>query len=76
MTFSTLTEEFFNKLSKTDLGGTVVNLQDTMESLESNLIEEVQKLDADFEILKSDFSTTRIENNYLNEGLTTLKRQG
>ena len=75
MTFSTLTEEFFNKLSKTDLGGTVVNLQDTMESLESNLIEEVQKLDANFEILKSDFSTTRIENNYLNEGLTTLKRQ-
>ena len=53
----------------------MVNLQDTMESLECNLIEEVQKLDANFEILKSDFSTTRIENNYLNEGLTTLKRQ-
>ena len=41
----------------------------------SNLIEEVQKLNTNFELLKYDFSATRIENNSLNERLTGLQRQ-
>ena len=41
----------------------------------SNLIEEVQKLNTNFELLKYDFSATRIENNSLNERLIGLQRQ-
>ena len=69
-----LTEESLNKLSKTDLVALAVNLQDKMETMKrnlnekvSNLTEEVQKLNTNFELLKSDFSGTRIENNSINE---------
>ena len=41
----------------------------------SNLTEEVQKLNTNFELLKSDFSATRIENNSLNERLIALEKQ-
>ena len=41
----------------------------------SNLTEEVQKLNTNFELLKCDFSATRIEINSLNERLTALERQ-
>ena len=77
-----LTEESLNKLNKTDLVTLVVNLQDKMETMKSNLnekvsnlTEEVQKLNTNFELLKSDFSATRIENNSLNERLIALERQ-
>ena len=40
-----------------------------------NLTEEVQKLNTNFELLKYDFSATRIENNSLNERLIGLQRQ-
>ena len=40
-----------------------------------NLTEEAQKMNTNFELLKSDFSATRIENNFLDERLITLKRQ-
>ena len=63
-----LTEESLNKLSKTDLVALAVNKV-------SNLTEEVQKLNTNFELLKSDFSATRIENNSLNERLIALERQ-
>ena len=36
----------------------------------SNLTEEVPKLNSNFELSKSDFSATRIENNSLNERLS------
>ena len=69
-----LTEESLNKLIKTGLVALAVNLQDKMETMKSNLnekvgnlTEEVQKLNTNFELLKSDFSVTRIENNSLNE---------
>ena len=59
-----------------------VNLQEKMETIKSNLNEtvsnltkEVQELNTNFELLKSDFSATRIENNSLNERLITLERQ-
>ena len=71
-----LTEESLNKLSKTDLVALAFNLQDKMETMKSNLngkvsnlTEEVQKLNTNFELLKSDFSATRIENNSLNKRL-------
>ena len=48
------------------------NLNETV----SNLTKEVQELNTNFELLKSDFSATRIENNSLNERLITLERQG
>ena len=77
-----LTEESLNKLSKTDLVALAVNLQDKMETMKSNLnetvsilTEEVQKLNTNFELLKSNFSATRIENNSLNERLIALERQ-
>ena len=41
----------------------------------SNLIEEVKKRNTSFELLNSDFSTTRIENSSLNERLISLERQ-
>ena len=79
---SALTEESLNKLSKTDLVTLAVNLQDKMETMKSNLnekfsnlTEEVQKLNTNFELLKSDFSATTIENNSLNKRLTALERQ-
>ena len=66
-----LTEESLNKFSKTDSVAT--NLQDKMETMKSNLNEEVinltekvQKLNTNFELLKSDFSATKIVNNSLN----------
>ena len=59
-----------------------VNLQDKMKTMNinlnekvSNLTQEVQKLNTNFELLKSDFSATRIENNSLNERLIALERQ-
>ena len=77
-----LTEESLNKLSKTDLVALAVNLQHKMETMESNLnekvsnlTEEAQKLNTNFELLKYDFSATRIENNSLNERLIGLQRQ-
>ena len=77
-----LTEESLNKLSKTDLVALVVNLQDKMETMKSDLnetvsilTEENQKLNTNFELLKSNFSATRIENNSLNERLIALERQ-
>ena len=77
-----LTEESLNKLNKTDLVTLVVNLQDKMETMKSNLNEKVsnltevvQKLNTNFELLKSDSSATRIENNSLNERLIALERQ-
>ena len=77
---SALTEESLNKLSKTDLVTLAVNLQDKMETMKSNLNEKVsdlntKKLNTNFELLKSDFSATRIENNSLNERLIALERQ-
>ena len=39
-----LTDESFNKFSKTDLVTLVVNLQDKMETMKSNLNEEVSNL--------------------------------
>ena len=66
-----LTEESLNKFSKTDSVAT--NLQDKMETMKSNLNEEVinltekvKKLNTNFELLKSDFSATKIVNNSLN----------
>ena len=83
LTMAALTEESVNKLSKTDLLALVVNLQDKMQTMKNNLnyrvgnlTEEVQKLNTNFELLKCDFSTARIENNPLNEILTALERQG
>ena len=66
-----LTEESLNKFSKTDSVAT--NLLDKMETMKSNvneevinLTEKVQKLNTNFELLKSDFSATKIVNNSLN----------
>ena len=79
-----LTEESLSKLSKTDvhLVALVVNLHDQIEAMKNNLnekvsnvTEEVQILNTNFELLQSDFSTTRIENNYFNERLIALERQ-
>ena len=77
-----LTEESLNKLSKTDLVALAVNLQDKMETMKSNLnekvsnlTEEVKKLNTHFELLKSDFSATSIENSSLDERLIALEKQ-
>ena len=77
-----LTEESLNKLSKTDLVALAVNLQDKMETMKSNLNEkvsnltgEVQELNTNFELLKSDFSATTIEKSSLHERLIALGRQ-
>ena len=77
-----LTEESLNKLSKTDLVALAVNLQNKMKTIKSNLnekasnlTEEVQELNTNSELLKSEFIATRIENNSLNERLIALERQ-
>ena len=77
-----LTEESLKKLSRTDLVAFVVNRQDKVETMKSNLnekvsnlTEEVKKLNTHFELLKSDFSATSIENNSLNERLIALEKQ-
>ena len=77
-----VTGESLNKLSKTDLVALVINLQDKMETTKShlnekvsNLTEEVEKLNTNLKLLKSDFSATRIENNSLNERLIALERE-
>ena len=77
-----LTEESLKKLSRTDLVAFVVNRQDKVETMKSNLnekvsnlTEEVKKLNTHFELLKSDFSATSIENNSLDERLIALEKQ-
>ena len=40
-----------------------------------NLTEEIQELNTNFELLKSDFSAASIENSSLNERLFALQRQ-
>ena len=77
-----LTEESSKKLSRTDLVAFVVNLQDKVETMKSNLNEKVsnlteedKKLNTYFQLLKSDFSATSIENNSLNERLIALEKQ-
>ena len=79
---ATLTEESSKKLSRTDLVAFVVNLQDKVETMKSNLNEKVsnlteedKKLNTYFQLLKSDFSATSIENNSLNERLIALEKQ-
>ena len=79
---ASLTEESLNKLSKTDLVALAVNQQDKVETMKSNLnekvsnlTEEVKNMNTNFELVKSDFSATRIENNSLNERLIALERQ-
>ena len=76
---ATLTKESLKKLSKTDLVTLAVNPQDKMETMKSNLnekvsnlTEEVQKLNTNSELLNSDFSASRTENNSLNERLIAL----
>ena len=73
MRMAILIDESLNKLSKTDLVTLVVNMQDKMETMKSNLVEEVQKLNTNFGILNSDFSAARIDSNSLNERLTVMK---
>ena len=82
MAVAALTEESLNKLKKTNLVRLAVNPQDKMEIMRSklnekviNLTEEVQKLNTNFGLLKSGFSTTRIESNSLSERLVPLERQ-
>ena len=82
MAVAALTEESLNKLSKTNLVRLAVNPQDKMEIMRSklnekviNLTEEVQKLNTNFGLLKSGFSTTRIESNSLNKRLVPLEKQ-
>ena len=77
-----LTEESSKKLSRTDLVAFVVNLQDKVETMKSNLNEKVsnlteedKKLNTYFQLLKSDFSATSIENNSLDERLIALEKQ-
>ena len=77
-----LTEESSKKLIRTDLVAFVVNLQDKVETMKSNLNEKVsnlteedKKLNTYFQLLKSDFSATSIENNSLNERLIALEKQ-
>ena len=41
----------------------------------SNITEEIQKMNTNFELLKSGFSAIRTENNCLNERLIALERQ-
>ena len=82
MAVAALTEESLNKLNKTNLVRLAVNPQDKMEIMRSklnekviNLTEEVQKLNTNFGLLKSGFSTTRIESNSLNKRLVPLEKQ-
>ena len=62
-----LTEESLKKLSKTDLVALAVNLQDKMETMKSNLnkkasnLTEVQKVNTNFELLKSDLVSLELK---------------
>ena len=70
-----LTEESLNKLSKTDLVTLLCNMQNKMETMRSNLNDEVNNLTEEVQKLNTNFGATRIENNSLNESIITLERQ-
>ena len=55
-----LIEESLNKLSKTDLVALAVNLQDKMESMKSNLNENVSNLTEELQKLKTNFITLQV----------------
>ena len=50
-------------------------MKSNLNEKDGNLTEEVQKLNTNFKLLKSDFSCIRIENNSGNERLIALERQ-
>ena len=64
-----LTEESLNKLSKPDLVALVVNLQNKMDSVNSDLVAELRKMRKGFDQMKSDLSITKKVNTLLSERL-------
>ena len=64
-----LTEESLNKLSKPDLVALAVNLQNKMDSVNSDLVAELRKMREGFDQMKSDLSITKKVNTLLSERL-------
>ena len=70
-----LSEESLNKLTKPEIVAAYMNLQTKMTKMESNMINEVRKLNGNLEKLRSELDVTKNVNSLLPDRLTSLERQ-
>ena len=70
-----LSEESLNKLTKPEIVAAYMNLQTKMTKMESNMINEVRKLNGNLEKLRSELDVTKNVNSLLSDRLTSLERQ-
>ena len=70
-----LSEESLNKLIKPEIVAAYMNLQTKMTKMESNMINEVRKLNGNLEKLRSELDVTKNVNSLLSDCLTSLERQ-
>ena len=70
-----LSEESLNKLTKPEIVAAYMNLQTKMTKMESNMINEVRKLNGNHEKLQFELDVTKNVNSLLSDRLTSLERQ-
>ena len=70
-----LSEESLNKLTKPEIVAAYMNLQTKMTKMESNMINDVRKLNGNLEKLRSELDVTKNVNSLLSDRLTSLDRQ-
>ena len=70
-----LTKESLNNLNNPDLVALVVSLQSKMDSVNSDLVEELRKMREGFDQMKSDLSVTKKVKTLLSERLQTIEKQ-
>ena len=67
-----LSEESLNKLTKPEIVAAYMNLQTKMTKMESNMINEVRKLNGNLEKIRSELDVTKNVNSLLSDRLTTI----
>ena len=72
---SKYTEEILDKLPKRDLISIVLSQQTEMDAANSEIMDQIRKLDKDFEKLKSELIVVKQVNSVLCEKLVSMERQ-
>ena len=67
-----LSEESLNKLTKPEIVAAYMNLQTKMTKMQSNMINEVRKLNGNLEKIRSELDVTKNVNSLLSDRLTTI----
>ena len=69
------TEESLDKLLKKDLINLVLTLQNKLETANVEVLEEIRKINDNFEKLESDLSITKNTNSLLQKRVIDLERE-